>query len=61
MYDLYAVVNHRGELQGGHYTAYVLDNQKQWLLFDDETVSVVYNKESIVSTNAYVLFYKLRN
>uniref|UniRef100_A0A158PSV7 ubiquitinyl hydrolase 1 n=1 Tax=Brugia timori TaxID=42155 RepID=A0A158PSV7_9BILA len=41
-FSLYAVVNHRGSLNSGHYTA-VVRNQitKQWLLFDDDVVAPI--------------------
>uniref|UniRef100_A0A1I7VRX1 Ubiquitin carboxyl-terminal hydrolase n=1 Tax=Loa loa TaxID=7209 RepID=A0A1I7VRX1_LOALO len=41
-FSLYAVINHRGSLNSGHYTA-VVRNQttKQWLLFDDDLVAPI--------------------
>lgn len=55
-YELYAVSNHYGSIQAGHYTT-VAQNPKTgtWYCFDDEKVS---RAESIVTPNAYVLFYK---
>lgn len=39
-YDLYAVSNHYGGLNGGHYTAHVYNGYKQnWFYFDDTRVS----------------------
>ena len=41
-YDLYAVSNHYGSLNGGHYTAYCLNSiQNRWYDFDDSRVSAV--------------------
>jgi ubiquitin carboxyl-terminal hydrolase 4/11/15 len=60
MYDLYAISNHMGGLGGGHYTAYIknlVDNQ--WYEMDDSSTSKV-NPDSIKSSSAYVLFYRLR-
>ncbi|KAJ2076521.1 hypothetical protein H4R24_005652 [Coemansia sp. RSA 988] len=37
-YRLFAVINHIGQLDSGHYTAYAL-HRGQWFLFDDATVS----------------------
>ncbi|XP_030362319.1 ubiquitin carboxyl-terminal hydrolase 43 [Strigops habroptila] len=60
LYDLYAVCNHHGSLQGGHYTAYccnALDGQ--WYSYDDSRVEGV--PEAKVSTrSAYILFYQRR-
>jgi ubiquitin C-terminal hydrolase len=66
---LYAISNHYGSLNGGHYTAYCENPiAKIWYEFDDSSVSRVSNtnsieeiENSIVSKAAYVLFYKLRN
>ncbi|KAM9258133.1 ubiquitin carboxyl-terminal hydrolase 43 [Cariama cristata] len=61
LYDLYAVCNHHGSMQGGHYTAYccnALDGR--WYSYDDSRVEGV--QESEVSTrSAYILFYQRRN
>lgn len=61
IYDLYGVSEHSGGLGGGHYTACCknfLDNN--WYNFNDSSVSVVSDTASLVSTRAYVLFYKRR-
>ncbi|CAG2180978.1 unnamed protein product, partial [Oppiella nova] len=64
VYDLFGVVNHFGSLFGGHYTAYAKtsDNYKNigWRCFDDSRVESV-DEDSVVTRNAYMLFYKLRD
>lgn len=61
IYDLYAVSNHYGSLEGGHYTAYGKLQDGIWRDFDDSSVSVVTHvKEHIVASSAYVLFYQRR-
>jgi hypothetical protein len=61
IYDLYAVSNHYGSLEGGHYTAYAKSQDGVWRDFDDSSVSVVNNaKDTVVAASAYVLFYQLR-
>ena len=46
---------------GGHYTAYCKNLLSQkWFLHDDSHVSEVNNTDQIISSSAYVLFYKLR-
>eukprot|EP00485_Elphidium_margaritaceum_P003456 CAMPEP_0202694858 /NCGR_PEP_ID=MMETSP1385-20130828/8600_1 /ASSEMBLY_ACC=CAM_ASM_000861 /TAXON_ID=933848 /ORGANISM="Elphidium margaritaceum" /LENGTH=1807 /DNA_ID=CAMNT_0049350777 /DNA_START=152 /DNA_END=5575 /DNA_ORIENTATION=- len=58
IYDLYAVSCHSGSCGGGHYTAYGLNAESdRWFYFNDSSVRPA--KESdIVSSSAYVLFYK---
>ena len=39
-YDLFGVVNHFGNLQGGHYTAFCKNALKdQWYEFNDSSVT----------------------
>ncbi|KAG6850667.1 hypothetical protein H0H93_010395 [Arthromyces matolae] len=54
-YDLYAVTNHRGELNSGHYTAYV-QLGGDWRSISDERISAL--STPVVTNEAYVLFYK---
>jgi ubiquitin C-terminal hydrolase len=58
-YDLYASINHWGDLDEGHYTAYVLNQfDQQWYEFDDNEHQVI-DPESAFdsSSDPYVLFY----
>jgi ubiquitin carboxyl-terminal hydrolase 8 len=57
-YELYGVCNHSGGVMGGHYTAYVKNANGKWYHFNDTTVSEVVLTDSIVSSKAYVLFYR---
>ena len=59
-YNLYAISNHIGSLNGGHYTAFCKNPiQQQWYLFDDRTFEKVSDLKNMVGSSAYVLFYKL--
>jgi ubiquitin C-terminal hydrolase len=63
IYDLYAVANHFGNINGGHYTALVKMKNRfpsQWMHFDDKN-TVLIDERRIVSPNAYCLFYIKRN
>ncbi|XP_057356857.1 ubiquitin carboxyl-terminal hydrolase 43-like isoform X3 [Manis pentadactyla] len=61
LYDLYAVCNHHGSLQGGHYTAYCRNSLNgQWYSFDDSTVEPLLEDE-VNTRGAYILFYQKRN
>ena len=61
MYDLFAVSNHYGSMNGGHYTAYAKNNITQdWFDFNDSKVSKISENE-IIEKGAYVLFYRRRD
>ena len=55
-YRLYSVINHVGEIESGHYTAYCR-KQSEWELFDDNRVTTL-DPTLLETANAYVLFYE---
>ncbi|NXJ35634.1 UBP31 hydrolase, partial [Ciconia maguari] len=67
IYDLYAVCNHHGTMQGGHYTGKypaILPYCKnsvdgQWYCFDDSDVQQLSENE-VCKQTAYILFYQRR-
>ena len=62
-YDLFAVSNHYGELEYGHYDANCLNFMNdQWYNFSDKKVELIgdNNPDIIVTKDAYVLFYRQR-
>ncbi|XP_020287419.1 ubiquitin carboxyl-terminal hydrolase 20 isoform X7 [Pseudomyrmex gracilis] len=57
-YNLYGVANHSGTTYSGHYTAYCKHPYSgEWHEYNDSRVSVV-SPRSVVSSEAYVLFYE---
>nr|WOG36174.1 uncharacterized protein [Candida metapsilosis] len=61
VYDLIAVDNHYGGLGGGHYTASVRNfKDDKWYYFNDSRVTEIDNPEELVSSAAYLLFYRRR-
>jgi len=59
IYELYAVSNHSGGLGGGHYTAYAKNKEdNRWYNFNDSFASEAQDTSRIVSSSAYVLFYR---
>ena len=61
IYDLYALTNHIGNVNRGHYTAFCMNyKNKNWYKFNDMTVTNL-EVHNIVQNNAYVLFYKRRS
>jgi ubiquitin C-terminal hydrolase len=59
-YDLYAVCNHSGTLQLGHYYAYCKrtesDGSEKWYNFDDSRITEI-DESEVVTEDAYILFY----
>lgn len=59
-YDLCAVINHKGEINHGHYTSFAFNEHTHgWVLYDDETVTEVSEARQINSKENYILFFKL--
>jgi len=62
-YKLYGIVNHFGDLESGHYIAFVYNEyQRCWLQYNDNQVSTI-DEEDIEefakgSSEPYILFYK---
>ena len=55
---LVAVIYHFGEIDNGHYTAAVLDQeQNKWYLFNDMIAKQIRPTE-VISPHAYILFYQ---
>jgi len=56
-FNLYAVSNHFGSLEGGHYTASCYSKTlRSWYKYDDQEVRQI-DESSVQSTAAYILFY----
>jgi len=61
MYNLYGVVNHSGNVNFGHYTAYCKNwKTGKWYHFNDSSVSEISESE-VVSNSAYLLFYERKD
>lgn len=56
-YELFGVINHTGNVFGGHYYSHVKKNDNNWYLFNDQQIKRVAFKE-IVTNKSYCLFYK---
>ncbi|CAL8327589.1 unnamed protein product [Lota lota] len=59
-YELYATVDHYGNLSGGHYSASIspLDDGGKWHNFNDSAVTLINNFNPQKSQNVYLLFYR---
>jgi len=64
LYDLYAVVVHRGNLNSGHYTAYVkltVGEKRRWFYISDSHVTTAAEESVLSCEGAYILFYERRD
>ncbi|PHH72855.1 hypothetical protein CDD80_4211 [Ophiocordyceps camponoti-rufipedis] len=62
IYDLIAIDDHYGGLGGGHYTAYAKNFvDGRWYNFNDSSVHAVSDPQSMVTSAAYLLFYRRRS
>ena len=53
-HETYAVIEHHGSLQGGHYTMYAKQNN-EWLEYDDNSITNV-TPDRVVSADSYIMF-----
>ena len=65
-YKLYAIINHTGSMNGGHYYSFIKqlndDNKTfddQWICCNDSQVNKISEEDAMSSENAYILFYTL--
>lgn len=56
-YTLYAVCNHTGSVNGGHYTAACKKRDGTWIMCNDNFITDV-NSLPMQSSSPYILFYK---
>ncbi|KAF2100362.1 UCH-domain-containing protein [Rhizodiscina lignyota] len=62
VYDLIAVDNHYGGLGGGHYTAFAKNFfDGQWYEYNDSQVSKRNDPDVVITSAAYLLFYRRRS
>jgi len=54
-YELFAVVNHMGNLQSGHYTSFIRQTSS-WFRCDDSLITKA-SIEQVLNSEAYLLFY----
>mmetsp|Transcript_2076 Transcript_2076/g.2975 ORF Transcript_2076/g.2975 Transcript_2076/m.2975 type:complete len:144 (-) Transcript_2076:10-441(-) len=59
-YDLFAISNHSGALNGGHYTAQAKNPNGKWYSFNDSSAYESQQPNSS-SNQAYLLFYQRRS
>lgn len=69
MYELFAIVSHKGRsADGGHYIGYVKETEDKWLRYDDDKVDYCNNDEikklsgkgGSDASISYILLYRTR-
>ena len=57
-YTLFAVINHIGTLEQGHYTNYVrlASQEGQWFRCDDHVITLA-DRRTVLASQAYMLYY----
>ena len=56
-YDLFAICNHSGSMNGGHYTCMVKTKNNNWYHINDNQVHGI-NANKLISNKSYCLFYR---
>jgi ubiquitin C-terminal hydrolase len=47
-----------GGTLGGHYTSFVKNAENKWIHFNDDKIELIENEASLITPNAYCLFYR---
>ncbi|XP_012891204.1 PREDICTED: ubiquitin carboxyl-terminal hydrolase 51 isoform X1 [Dipodomys ordii] len=55
-YSLFAVINHHGTLESGHYTSFIRQQEDQWFSCDDAIITKA-TIEDLLYSEGYLLFY----
>ncbi|XP_032826199.1 ubiquitin carboxyl-terminal hydrolase 22-like [Petromyzon marinus] len=55
-YSLFAVVNHQGTLESGHYTSFIRLHRDQWFKCDDAVITRA-SVTDVLDSEGYLLFY----
>ncbi|XP_002720078.1 ubiquitin carboxyl-terminal hydrolase 51 [Oryctolagus cuniculus] len=55
-YSLFAVINHHGTLESGHYTSFIRQQKDQWFSCDDAIITKA-TIEDLLYSEGYLLFY----
>ena len=59
-YNLFGIINHSGNIFGGHYHSFIKNDNNKWYNYNDTNVNEI--KETNIKTNKnYVLFYRLQD
>lgn len=57
-YSLFAVVNHQGTLESGHYTSYIRQHKDQWFKCDDAIITKANIKDMLDSEGCVAIRFR---
>lgn len=57
IYELFGICNHNGEVQGGHYSAYIKNSNQKWYHFNDTDVNEI-GEAHLITSKGYCYFYR---
>jgi ubiquitin C-terminal hydrolase len=57
IYELFGICNHNGEVQGGHYSAYIKNSNQKWYHFNDTDVNEI-SEAQLITSKGYCYFYR---
>jgi ubiquitin C-terminal hydrolase len=60
-YELFGICNHMGNMQGGHYTAFVKSVSGRWFHYNDSVIEEIHDTWRMITPMAYCLFYRKKN
>lgn len=59
IYELYAICNHMGNMNNGHYYSYILISHiNKWVIFNDNSKPVEIDSRNVITPNAICAFYR---
>ena len=59
VYELFAVCNHHGNCNGGHYTSCVKNANGNWYFYNDTLIKKI-GSDKVITQLAYTLFYRIK-
>ena len=57
-YELFGICNHEGSVMGGHYYAYIKNQNGKWYEFNDTNVKEIKNLKELITPKGYCFFYR---
>ena len=56
-YNLFGIINHSGNILGGHYFSYIKNMDEKWYLYNDSNIQSI-STQKILSSKNYCLIYR---
>ena len=58
-YELFGVINHSGNIYGGHYTSIVRNANGKWYDYNDAMITEI-SPNKVIGNKNYCLIYRLK-